>query len=184
MKSLLKFGTIAAGLAISSLPTHASPTPPDHAGQNSLIILFSFDTLRSDHLSCYGYERKTSPFIDEMARDSVLFKNPISQSPLTAPAHISIFTSLTPAVHMVNIQWRRRRFIQHSSRRGLPTLGTVFKENGYMTVGMHGGGCVSSDFGFDRGFDYYSGDFFFNFQTPFYRPERELKIDPEMAEKE
>ena len=133
MKSLLKFGTIAAGLAISSLPTHASPTPPDHAGQNSLIILFSFDTLRSDHLSCYGYERKTSPFIDEMARDSVLFKNPISQSPLTAPAHISIFTSLTPAVHMVNNPNDADADLFNILPEGVPTLGTVFKENGYMT---------------------------------------------------
>ncbi|MFH1037284.1 MAG: sulfatase [PVC group bacterium] len=175
MKSLLMIWAVAAGVALSSLPAHSRPAPPAQKGQKPLIILFSFDTLRADHLSCYGYDRRTSPFIDEMAKDSVLFSNPISQSPLTAPAHASIFTALTPAVHLVNNPNDTDPDIYNTLSPEVPTLASVLKAAGYLTVGMHGGGCVSSDFGFDRGFDYYGGDFFFNFQTVYYRPERELQ---------
>src|SRR4030042_6139427 len=63
------------------------------------IILLSIDTLRADHLSCYGYGRETSPAIDKFAGESVLFENAISPSPVTTPAHVSLFTASTPAVH-------------------------------------------------------------------------------------
>ena len=66
------------------------------------IILFSIDTLRADHLSCYGYSRETSPHIDAFSKDAVLFNNTVSQAPITAPSHMSIFTSLAPPVHGVN----------------------------------------------------------------------------------
>lgn len=138
------------------------------------IILFSFDTLRGDHLSSYGYLRKTSPHIDEFARDSVLFKNAVSQSPLTAPAHMSLFTALTPAVHKVNNPNDANPDIFNSLNKKIITLAELLKQNGYRTIGMHGGGVVSSELGFNQGFDSYTNDFFFNFQTPYYDPQREL----------
>jgi arylsulfatase A-like enzyme len=65
------------------------------------IFLITIDTLRADHLGCYGYPRNTSPFIDSLARQGVLFEKAISQSATTCPSHASIFTGLYPSQHRV-----------------------------------------------------------------------------------
>src|SRR3989344_214132 len=65
------------------------------------VILIGIDTLRADHLSCYGYERFTSPNIDALAIGGMFFKNCFSQAPVTAPSFMSIFTSLYPTNHGV-----------------------------------------------------------------------------------
>ncbi len=149
-----------------------------------LILLFSCDTLRADHLSCYGYPRQTSPHIDRFARDSVLFSRAISQSHLTAPGHMSIFTSLTPDVHLVNNPNDKNCDLFNRLGDGVPTLAELIKRQGYTTAGIHGGGCVSEDFGFARGFDSYSDDFFFNFQTTYYQPEKALQTIREKIRKQ
>jgi len=121
------------------------------------IILFSIDTLRADHLSCYGYERPTSPFIDEFAQDAVLFSRTISQAPTTATSHMSIFTSLTPAVHGIkNIppEGNYRPLVD-----SIVTLTEILRENGYLTIGIHGGSQLDASIGFSQGFDEYSDDF-------------------------
>ena len=65
------------------------------------VLLISIDTLRADHLSCYGYARETSPHLDAFARDAALFENAYVQAPFTLTSHMSIFTSLFPASHDV-----------------------------------------------------------------------------------
>jgi len=65
------------------------------------VILITIDTLRADHLGCYGYPRQTSPFIDKLARDGILFRRAFASMPTTAPSHASIFTSLYPLQHKV-----------------------------------------------------------------------------------
>ena len=60
------------------------------------IVLVTFDTLRADHLSCYGYPRPTSPFIDSLAAGGGNFLNTYAPMPSTVPSHASIFTSLYP----------------------------------------------------------------------------------------
>ncbi|MFH1800258.1 MAG: sulfatase-like hydrolase/transferase, partial [Candidatus Omnitrophota bacterium] len=121
------------------------------------IILFSADTLRADHLSCYGYFRKTSPNIDAFAKDSILFQNAISQAPTTAPAHMSIFTSLTPFVHLCNLDFDGEEEETNIFRldEKIETLPLLLKKNGYLTAGFHGGGQVAGAIGFDKGFDSY-----------------------------
>lgn len=66
------------------------------------VLLFTVDTLRADHLGCYGYSKATSPHIDQLARDGVLCSDTISQSAWTSPGLISILTSLYPPVHKVD----------------------------------------------------------------------------------
>ncbi|MFO8072996.1 MAG: sulfatase [Polyangia bacterium] len=120
------------------------------------VLLFSIDTLRADHLGAYGYEREVSPRIDAFAEESVRFTHAISQAPSTAPAHMSIFTATTPAVHKVRNMGGR-----HALRAvdpAIPPLTETFAEHGYLNAGFHGGGNVSKSFGFDRGFDLYSQD--------------------------
>ena len=119
------------------------------------IVFISIDTLRADHLHCYGYERETSPHLDAFAADSVLFERAISQAAVTAPAHMSLFTGLTPSVH---------RVFNHRTDGGentvlapdIKTLAEMLRDNGYATYGFTGGGNVASGLGFDRGFDKYT----------------------------
>ena len=63
------------------------------------IIIISVDTLRADHLRCYGYPLATSPNIDALARDGVLFSNGFTLTPLTAPSFSTLLTSLPPHQH-------------------------------------------------------------------------------------
>jgi arylsulfatase A-like enzyme len=63
------------------------------------IIIISIDTLRADHLGCYGYPLDTSPHIDALARDGVRFANGYSLTPLTAPSFSTVLTSLPPYKH-------------------------------------------------------------------------------------
>ena len=102
------------------------------------IILMSIDTLRADHLHCYGYPFPTSPNIDAYSEDSVVFENAVSQSPVTASAHMSLFTGLTPIVHGVTNLGRE----PNQNNRlddSVPTLAEILKNEGYYTVGFHAG---------------------------------------------
>ena len=65
------------------------------------VFLITIDTLRADHLGCYGYPRNTSGFIDFLAENGVVFNRAYSQSASTGPSHASIFTGLYPYQHKV-----------------------------------------------------------------------------------
>ncbi len=116
------------------------------------LVLISLDTLRADHLGCYGYSRNTSPNIDEFAAKSILFERAHSTSYKTAPSHMSMFTSLHPSVHGVDNGQINRFFPLH---RGFPTVTQILKAEGYRTAAFTGGGNVAPEFGFSRGFDAY-----------------------------
>ncbi len=114
------------------------------------VVIVSIDTLRADHVGAYGYERPTTPHLDTLAEDGVLFENAVSQSSWTRPAHMSIFTGLYPSEHgYVGLS--------DNARLGEDTLtlARVFREQGYTTVAFTGGVNVSAFYGFDRGFDLY-----------------------------
>lgn len=117
------------------------------------LVLISIDTLRADHLGCYGYNRDTSPNIDRFARDSIVFANAYSTAPKTPESHMSMFTSLYPSVHRVFtiVDESKINVLDGSA----PTFTEILKEQGYRTVGIHGGGFMDGKFGFDRGFDSY-----------------------------
>jgi len=117
------------------------------------ILLISLDTLRPDHTTLYGYGRDTSPFLAEFARQGVVFENAFSQSPKTATSHMTIFTGLYPSVHGIeNLSEENRRLSSE-----IPTLASLLSQAGYRTEAVAGGGNVSGELGFDRGFDVYSG---------------------------
>jgi len=90
------------------------------------VFLITIDTLRADHLSCYGYPRKTSPFLDQLAESSIQFMNAYAHSATTAPSHASMFTSLYPIGHQVNKNWVK---LDDSN----VTLAEMLKENGFRT---------------------------------------------------
>jgi arylsulfatase A-like enzyme len=116
------------------------------------FFLISIDTLRSDHLGCYGYARETSPTIDGLATRGALFLNAISPSSWTLPTHMSIFTSLYPSFHK----------LEHGGRLGSvrldeseQTLTEILKAAGYTTAGFVAHPFLSGEWGYDRGFDLY-----------------------------
>ena len=78
--------------AIAALPPAAKGTPN--------VVFLVIDTLRADHLSSFGYNRLTSPHIDQFARQSVVFENAISPAPWTLPAHASLLTGRLPHEHL------------------------------------------------------------------------------------
>jgi arylsulfatase A-like enzyme len=115
------------------------------------VILISVDTLRADHLSCYGYQRQTSPQIDTLALDGVTFLNTYAASPWTLPSHVSLLTSLHGVHHQVY-------YDDESMDPSLVTLADVLRQNQLYCAALTGGGFVSSIYGFSKGFDTYSND--------------------------
>ena len=75
------------------------PSATDPGGNAPNVFLFVIDTLRADHLSCYGYELETSPNIDEFSREALRFENCYSTANWTVPGHASIFTGRYPISH-------------------------------------------------------------------------------------
>jgi len=151
---------VAAGYLLTSgcRPTGDPPPTPEFN-----VILISIDTLRADHLNCYGYEkRKVSRYIDALAADGILFENCITSSPWTTPAHLTMFTSLYPTVHGVTqtIQELEAALQQDSKFNRLPdsrvTLAEILKAGGYPTGAFTGGGTMDPRIGFDQGFDRYA----------------------------
>lgn len=131
----------------------------DPAGDDSLprdarpnIILISVDTLRADHLGSYGYERATSPAVDSLARDGVLFAYANVAIPKTSPSLFSLLSGLYPKSHGVHELGMR---ISDS----IPLLPEVLRRHGYRTAGIVGQWNCHRQFGFDRGFDFYDDDF-------------------------
>ena len=123
-------------------------TFPKKAKTPKGIILISLDTLRADHLGCYGYHRNTSPKIDVFAKEGILFENALVQSSWTLPSHMSIMTSLYPFSH--GVQKKDQRLSEDHL-----TLAELLREGKYRTAGFVDGGYLSAVFGFDQGFEIY-----------------------------
>ncbi|HDD33826.1 MAG TPA: sulfatase [Thermofilaceae archaeon] len=95
------------------------------------ILLIAIDTLRADHLGCYGYYRQTSPTIDELARDGIVFENAIAPGIPTHPSYTTIFTGVHPLKHKI---------VCHAGSEvlspALKTMAQYLQESGYATVAV------------------------------------------------
>ncbi len=109
------------------------------------IILIVIDAARADHFSCYGYRRKTTPYIDQIAGEGVLYKNAISPAGWTLPAHASIFTGAYPSRHGAHSE---SLFLPDE----LPTLSEVLDRHGYTTCAICRNEWVTDATGLSRGF--------------------------------
>jgi arylsulfatase A-like enzyme/predicted transcriptional regulator len=126
------------------------------------VLVFSVDTLRADHLGCYGYARDTSPRIDALAREGVLFRNVVAAAPWTLPSYGSFFTGCTPAVHRagVNADKEERFGIDQDSskkelevmRPDLPTLAESLSAAGWATAGFQANSFLRAKNGVAKGF--------------------------------
>ncbi len=133
--------------------------PVEIAGHKNIILII-IDTLRADHLSCYGYHRPTSPTLDSLARSGILWTNAQAQAPWTLPAHATIWTGLSVKSHGTTgvLGWSRgdeggKNFALDPA---LPTAPELFSQAGFTTWGLANVAVLRDIYGFNRGFDYYS----------------------------
>jgi arylsulfatase A-like enzyme len=133
---------LAAVAAVAVCAGRAEPVSrPD-------ILLISIDSLRPDHLGCYGYSKPTSPVIDKLAAEGVRCASAVSSTSWTLPAHAAMFTGLVDSTHGL---------VDNGLRLGDEhrTLAEVLKENGYRTAGFFGGPYLHPTFGLAQGFEHY-----------------------------
>lgn len=114
------------------------------------VILILLDSLRADHLSCYGYNKLTSPNLDEFARGSALFKSAFSASPSTVGSVPSILTGLYPSSHGTGVDGNVLTFSSE-----IPALPQVLRENGYVTAGFNTNPYMVGKHGYGKGYNSY-----------------------------
>lgn len=122
------------------------------------VIFLVIDALRADHLGCYGYARPTSPNIDALAKEGVVFTNCFAQSTHTKPSIASLFTSMYPSQHNVirgNRQDADGNVYSPVLSASLKTMAEYMQEAGYNTVGLLEQGQLRAYMGFAQGFYFY-----------------------------
>lgn len=124
---------------------------------NFKIVLITVDALRQDHLSCYGYYRKTSPNIDKTAAKGIVFNNFFSPSSWTSPSMASLFTSEYPINHGVihGFCHDGKVYRQELLAEEFVTLAEILKRNGYATFGATANLHLAKHLGFAQGFNYF-----------------------------
>jgi len=144
--SLLVFLMIV-GCGRAPIAGPEAPAPPN-------VIIVLVDTLRADHMSLYGYERATTPFIDKFAADAVVFEHARSQANCTFPSVNSLLTSRYPGVFI------RQEKGQLGIPEDIPSIAEILKAVGYHTIAVSASHIVRAtptiynpSGGFDRGFN-------------------------------
>jgi arylsulfatase A-like enzyme len=110
------------------------------------LALVTVDSLRADHVGCYGYERETTPNIDELASRSHVFTDTVAHACATRPSFPSLLTSTQGMLY---------GGFDHLSEKQVP-LSVPLSEEGYATGGFHSNPFLSEEFGYARGFDSFS----------------------------
>jgi arylsulfatase len=113
------------------------------------IIIITVDTLRADHLGCYGYDLPTTPNIDRFAEEATLFTYCISAASHTVPAMVSMMTSQHPAYYGVNIADGIVMRLEE------PTLARTLSENGYRAAAFVNNPLLDRNLRLYGGFDIY-----------------------------
>src|SRR5215470_3536475 len=144
-RSALLVGFFTVG---SNLLAATAPSPN--------VVFITIDTLRADHLGCYGDKQIRTPNIDALAVDSARFERAYTAVPVTLPSHTVIFTGTYPMLNGVH------DFAANKLSSTQPTLASVLKENGYTTAAVIGSAVLDSRFGLNYGFDFYYDHFDFN----------------------
>lgn len=127
----------------------ASVVPPN-------VVIITIDTLRADHLGCYGYKDIRTPNIDGLAADGVRFERAYTPVPITLPSHTVMFTGTYPMASGMH------DFSGNRLNPSQPTLASVLKQQGYASGAVVASAVLDSRFGLNRGFDFYYDHFDFN----------------------
>ena len=117
------------------------------------VILITIDTVRADHLGCYGYKNIQTPTLDALARDGIVFERAISQVPLTWPSHAVILTGTYPFQNGV------QDFTGQPLEPRFRSIAQAFQKNGYATGAVVSAFVLDRSWGLARGFDSYDDSF-------------------------
>ncbi len=140
----LSIGTFVAGSAAPRVESALGNQANGLVRPNVLWIVM--DTVRADHLSCYGYKHVTSPSVDKIAAEGLLFEKALSTAPWTLPAHASMFTGMYPRTHQTT--WSHE-YLSNS----FTTIAELLRSHGYMTAGFSNNPWVSKSTNLNQGFD-------------------------------
>ncbi len=143
----LGFLLIVAGLVVRIFLSIGPLQGGDDQRPN--VIIISIDTLRKDHLACYGYEGCQTPNIDQFSEKCVVFENCIAPAPHTVPSMASMLTGFYPTVHGCRFE----PLIPIND--DVITLSEILQQSGYHTESYTANPLMSPERGFSRGFDYY-----------------------------
>jgi arylsulfatase A-like enzyme len=146
--AVLGYGGLALLIVILAY-AYAVPeiTRPAASERRMNVLLVSIDTLRRDHLGCYGYERVGTPNIDRFAASAAKFENAFCSSPWTLPSMASMITGRYPSICGVGALSRLRA--------GIPTLAEVLRFAGYRNEAYVTNVFMYPDYGYANGFDVY-----------------------------
>ena len=147
--ALIICGAIVFAPLLLANPPQTKPGNPSSPN----IIFITVDTLRADHLRCYGDNQVRTPNIDSLAADGIRFTTVIASVPLTLPSHCSIMTGTYPMFHGVrdNVGYRLDPSVE--------TLAQILKGHGYVTGAVVGTYVLDRSFGLGTGFDFYYDHF-------------------------
>lgn len=147
---LLIVGAVGAvrGVGGSGGRPDAAPGAAGRTVTGPNILVITIDTLRADHLSCYGYARRTSPVLETVAAEGVLFANAYAQSSWTKPSTASLLTSHYPTMHQTNLE-------KSKLPESETLLAEVLRDAGYTTAVLSGNPWVTPEWGFDQGVDHF-----------------------------
>lgn len=117
------------------------------------VILITIDTVRADHLGCYGAKNIQTPTLDALGRDGIVFERAISQVPLTWPSHAAILTGLYPFQNGV------QDFTGQPLDARFRSVAQAFQKRGYATGAVVSAFVLDRSWGLARGFDFYDDAF-------------------------
>ena len=155
---MVKSAAIAAVAAVFATAAGCSSDAARSDARTPSVILIVLDTLRADHLGCYGYERGTSPNIDAFASGATRYAHAMSTAPWTLPSHASMFTGKYPfehGAHSFKVERFRKRNANPLDAREL-TLAEALRDEGYQTAAFVCNiGYLGKWTQLDQGFDVY-----------------------------
>ena len=120
------------------------------------VVLITIDTLRADHLGCYGDKQIKTPNIDQLAAEGTRFERAFAAVPVTLPSHTTMLTGTYPMLSGMH------DFSANKLSPSQPTMASVLKQAGYATGAVVGAAVLDSRFGLNHGFDFYYDHFDFS----------------------
>src|SRR5262249_46362518 len=154
VRSLIAFTLVAASLtAAASAQAARKPAAPVRSTPRPNVVLITIDTLRADHVGCYGSQTVKTPTLDGLARDGIVFERAISQVPLTWPSHAVILTGTYPFQNGV------QDFTGQPLTPRFRSIAQAFKQAGYATGAVVSAFVLDRSWGLGRGFDFYDDAF-------------------------
>ncbi|HEX3556339.1 MAG TPA: sulfatase-like hydrolase/transferase [Thermoanaerobaculia bacterium] len=125
---------------------------PSNASRNPNLLLVTVDTVRADHLGCYGYRAAVTPWLDRLATEGIRFEAASSSVPLTLPSHATVLSGLLPLHHGL------RNNGAGALPAGTATLATLLAGSGYRTGAFVGAFVLDRRFGLGQGFEVYDDE--------------------------